>query len=143
MYNYSLIQDYHGKTNIINTKNHEKPTIFIVDDNKIYLKILEGTLKRKGSSLFLCRAVSNNPKDLLLSLPIQAQYTPWQITMSTSKASATTKTGALYFGLWVFYIRASSGFYGFRTGFLFVFLMGPSNHQAANISKLYFLAFDD
>ena len=48
MNNQTFIQDYYGKTNVINSRECEKNTIFIIDDNKIYLRILQGTLKRRG-----------------------------------------------------------------------------------------------
>jgi len=51
MSNQTYIQDYYGRKNVINTDTHNKTTIFIIDDNKLYLNILKGTLKRRGYSV--------------------------------------------------------------------------------------------
>jgi CheY-like chemotaxis protein len=48
MTNQIFIQDYYGKTNVFRKNIENKETIFIIDDNKVYLSLLKKTLKKRG-----------------------------------------------------------------------------------------------
>jgi two-component system OmpR family response regulator len=48
----TIIQDYYGATNFIELNKDREITIFIVDDNKVYLKLLKLALKRKNFTLY-------------------------------------------------------------------------------------------
>lgn len=46
-----IIQDYYGATYFIEQNKEREITIFIVDDNKVYLKLLKLALKRKNFTI--------------------------------------------------------------------------------------------
>jgi len=48
----AIIQDYYGTSNFIEQNQDKEITIFIVDDNKVYLNLLKNSLKRKNFSVF-------------------------------------------------------------------------------------------
>ena len=47
----TIIQDYYGGSNFIERNQEKEITIFIVDDNKVYLSLLKNSLKRKNFSV--------------------------------------------------------------------------------------------
>lgn len=51
MKTHAIIQDYYGATNFIELNKDREITIFIVDDNKVYLKLLKHSLKRKNFTI--------------------------------------------------------------------------------------------
>lgn len=51
MKTHTIIQDYYGATNFIELNNDENLTIFIIDDNKVYLQLLKHSLKRKNFTI--------------------------------------------------------------------------------------------
>jgi len=48
----TIVQDYYGASNFIEKNLDKDITIFIVDDNKVYLNLLKNSLKRKNFSVF-------------------------------------------------------------------------------------------
>lgn len=48
----AIVQDYYGTSNFIEKNLDKDITIFIVDDNKVYLSLLKNSLKRKNFSVF-------------------------------------------------------------------------------------------
>lgn len=48
----TIVQDYYGTSNFIEKNLDKDITIFIVDDNKVYLNLLKNSLKRKNFSVF-------------------------------------------------------------------------------------------
>lgn len=51
MKTHAIIEDYYGATNFIELNKDREITIFIVDDNKVYLKLLKHSLKRKNFTI--------------------------------------------------------------------------------------------
>ena len=51
MKTHTIIQDYYGATNFIELNKDENLTIFIDDDNKVYLQLLKHSLKRKNFTI--------------------------------------------------------------------------------------------
>jgi len=51
MKTHAIIQDYYGATNYIELNKDRDLTIFIVDDNRVYLQLLKHTLKRKNFTI--------------------------------------------------------------------------------------------
>jgi len=47
-----IVQDYYGAKYFIEVNKHRDLTIFIVDDSKLYLKLLKNSLKRPNFSVF-------------------------------------------------------------------------------------------
>jgi CheY-like chemotaxis protein len=48
----TIIQDYYGATRFIEENKDKELTIFIVDDDKIYLSLLRNSLKRDNFSIY-------------------------------------------------------------------------------------------